>query len=117
MGLVVPAFIPTPIGEFSEYTPSMIEIINVVGVWATGLFLFTVMVRAAIGIASGDVKSQPDSEWSLKSQWRKRGRAVQKNIAVAAILISAAVLALPALAGAEEKHAAGGQGRLARGAL
>ena len=105
MGLVVPAFIPTPIGEFSEYTPSIIEIINVVGVWATGLFLFTVMLRAAIGISSGDVKSQPDSEWSLKSQWKKRGRAVQKNIALAAILISAMFLALPALADAEDKHA------------
>lgn len=58
MGLVVPAFIPTPIGEFAEYTPSGIEIINSLGNWAAGLFLFTILAKGATGILLGDIKYQ-----------------------------------------------------------
>ncbi len=105
MGLVVPAFIPSPIGEFSEYTPSMIEIINVLGVWATGLFLFTVMTRVAIGIASGDLRHQPREMWRLSSQWKSRGKALYKNLVVAAVLFSAACFALPAIATAKHGDA------------
>lgn len=61
MGLVVPAFIPTPIGEFSEYTPSWYEIINTAGGWASGLFLLTILLRGAIGILLGDIRYK--SEW------------------------------------------------------
>ncbi len=56
MGLVVPAFIPTPIGELSEYTPSWYEIINTAGGWASGLFVFTVLAKGAIGVLLGDVR-------------------------------------------------------------
>ncbi|MBI1912083.1 MAG: polysulfide reductase NrfD [Deltaproteobacteria bacterium] len=56
MGLVVPAFIPTPIGEFSEYTPSIYEIINSLGGWAMGLALFTLLVKGATGVLLGEVK-------------------------------------------------------------
>lgn len=61
MGLVVPAFIPTPIGELSEYTPSWIEIINSLGGWASGLFLFTLLVKGAVGVLLGDLKN--GGEW------------------------------------------------------
>ncbi len=108
MGLVVPAFIPTPIGEFSEYTPSGIEIINVLGVWATGLFLFTVMTRAAIGVVSGDVKAQSKSEWSFSNQWKKRGRAIEKSLHILAICISAALITIPSIVSASDKQAGHG---------
>ncbi|MFQ5353488.1 MAG: NrfD/PsrC family molybdoenzyme membrane anchor subunit, partial [Thermodesulfobacteriota bacterium] len=104
MGLVVPAFIPSPIGEFTEYTPSMLEIINVIGVWATGLFLFTVMVRAAIGVSSGEVRRQPTEMWNLKGQVRNRGKAGPEHFVIAAILLSGALFALPSVAEAREKH-------------
>lgn len=61
MGLIVPAFIPTPIGELSEYTPSWIEIINSLGGWASGLFLFTLLAKGAIGVLLGDLKN--GGEW------------------------------------------------------
>lgn len=56
MGLVVPGHIPSPIGELSEYAPSRIEIINSIGNWAIGLFLFTILAKGAVGVLLGDVK-------------------------------------------------------------
>lgn len=56
MGLVIPGHIPSPVGEFTEYTPSAIEIMNSVGNWAIGLFLFTILAKGAVGVLLGDVK-------------------------------------------------------------
>lgn len=56
IALVLPGQIPSPIGEFTEYAPSAIELINVAGVWATGLMLFTFLVKGTVGILLGDVK-------------------------------------------------------------
>jgi molybdopterin-containing oxidoreductase family membrane subunit len=50
MGLVVPAFIPTPIGEIYEYTPSLTEIMVSVGIWAIGLLIFTLLAKAALPV-------------------------------------------------------------------
>jgi len=68
MGLVVPAFIPSPIGEFSEYVPSAIEIINTLGGWASGLFIFTLLAKGAIGVLLGEVKYS--DKWNLSSDWQ-----------------------------------------------
>lgn len=56
MAFVLPGMIPSPIGEFAEYTPSWIEIGNSLGAWAIGLTIFTILARGAIGIQLGDVK-------------------------------------------------------------
>ena len=56
MGLVITGFVPSPIGEFSEYSPSWIEIFNSVGNWAVGFLIFTLLAKGAIGIILGDVK-------------------------------------------------------------
>ncbi|MHC4422842.1 MAG: hypothetical protein ACYS1E_19940, partial [Planctomycetota bacterium] len=53
MGLIVPAFIPTPIGEIVEYTPTANEILVCLGIWAFGLLLYTVFVRITIPVLSG----------------------------------------------------------------
>jgi Ni/Fe-hydrogenase subunit HybB-like protein len=50
MGLVIPAFVPTPIGEIYEYTPSATEIWVSVGIWAFGLLLFTLFAKAALPV-------------------------------------------------------------------
>ena len=50
MGLVIPGFVPTPIGEIYEYTPNFLEIMISVGIWAFGLLFFTVMAKAALPI-------------------------------------------------------------------
>jgi Ni/Fe-hydrogenase subunit HybB-like protein len=56
MAFVLPGMIPSPIGEFAEYTPSWIEIGNSLGAWAIGLTIFTILARGAIGVQLGDVK-------------------------------------------------------------
>ena len=58
MGLMLPGLIPTPVGEFSEYMPSQIELMVVAGVWAIGLFLLTFMLKGAVGVLLGDVRYQ-----------------------------------------------------------
>jgi molybdopterin-containing oxidoreductase family membrane subunit len=55
MGLIVPGFIPTPIGEVSEYYPTLIEVMVTLGNWAAGFFILTILFKGAIGILQGDV--------------------------------------------------------------
>lgn len=50
MGLVVPGFIPSPLGEIVEYLPTWVEIAVTAGIWAMGGFIFTLLVKAAIHI-------------------------------------------------------------------
>jgi molybdopterin-containing oxidoreductase family membrane subunit len=56
MGLIVPGFIPSPLGDIVEYTPSLIEIRVCAGIWALGLLLFTVFLKAAIPIETGELR-------------------------------------------------------------
>lgn len=57
MGLIVPGFIPTPLGEVVEYTPTIVEVCVSLGVWAIGLLVFTVLAKAAIAIETGRLKA------------------------------------------------------------
>lgn len=68
MGLVIPAFVPTPLGEIVEYTPSLNESLVSAGIGAFGLLVFTILVRVTIPVLSGklafdrpyDPASEPD---------------------------------------------------------
>ncbi|MBI4622072.1 MAG: cyclic nucleotide-binding domain-containing protein [Verrucomicrobia bacterium] len=53
MGLVVPGFIPTPLGAIIEYTPSLNETLVCLGIWAFGLLCYTVFLRMAVPILQG----------------------------------------------------------------
>lgn len=55
MGLIVPGFIPTPIGEVTEYYPTFIEVVMTVGNWAIGFLILTILLKGAIGILVGEV--------------------------------------------------------------
>ncbi len=57
LGLVVPGFIPSPLGEIVEYTPSLVELAVTAGIWALGMFVLTVLVRVALPIELGEVRS------------------------------------------------------------
>jgi Ni/Fe-hydrogenase subunit HybB-like protein len=57
MGLVVPGFVPSPLGEIVEYTPSAVEVAVTAGIWALGMFVLTVLVRVALPIELGEVRS------------------------------------------------------------
>ncbi len=53
MGLIIPAFIPTPLGEIVEYSPTLNESMICLGIWAFGLLIFTICVRITIPVLSG----------------------------------------------------------------
>jgi len=57
IGLVIPGFIPSPLGEIVEYTPTWVELCVTAGIWALGLFVLTVLVRVALPIELGEVRS------------------------------------------------------------
>ena len=57
MGLIVPGFIPSPIGEVTEYFPSFVEWLMVLGIWAFGFFVLTILLKGAIGILLGDIRA------------------------------------------------------------
>jgi Ni/Fe-hydrogenase subunit HybB-like protein len=54
---VIPGFIPSPLGEIVQYTPSWVELSVTAGIWAMGLFVLTVLVRVALPIELGTVRS------------------------------------------------------------
>jgi Ni/Fe-hydrogenase subunit HybB-like protein len=57
IGLVIPGFVPSPLGEIVEYTPTWVELWVTAGIWALGLFVLTVLVKVALPIEMGEVRS------------------------------------------------------------
>ena len=57
MGMVVPGFVPTPIGEIYEYMPNLVEIAVTLGIWGIGLLLFTLLAKAAVPIECGTLRA------------------------------------------------------------
>jgi molybdopterin-containing oxidoreductase family membrane subunit len=55
MGLIVPAFVPTPLGEIVEYTPTTREVMICLGIWALGLLIYTIFVRVSVPVLAGEV--------------------------------------------------------------
>lgn len=53
MGMIVPAFVPSPLGEIVEYLPTLNETLVTLGIWALGLLIYTILVRVTIPVLSG----------------------------------------------------------------
>lgn len=53
MGLIIPGFIPSVLGEIYEYSPSLMEKSIGIGIWAFGAMVFTLLVKFAIPIYTG----------------------------------------------------------------
>jgi Ni/Fe-hydrogenase subunit HybB-like protein len=56
VGFIVPGFIPTPLGEIWEYLPRMPEVLITVGVWGIGFLFYTLAVKIAIPIETGEMR-------------------------------------------------------------
>jgi Ni/Fe-hydrogenase subunit HybB-like protein len=54
MGLVIPGFVPDVLHEIYEYSPTGVELLLTMGIWAAGLFIFTMLLRVTIPILNGD---------------------------------------------------------------
>jgi len=53
-GFVIPGFVPDPLGEIHEYVPNLLELMVSFGIWATGLLIFTLLMKVAIPIETGE---------------------------------------------------------------
>jgi CRP-like cAMP-binding protein len=53
MGMVIPGFVPSPLGEIVEYTPTLNETLVCLGIWAFGLLSYTVLLKVAVPILQG----------------------------------------------------------------
>ncbi len=53
MGIIIPGFVPSPLGEIVEYSPTWNETLVCLGIWAFGLICYTVLLRVAVPILQG----------------------------------------------------------------
>ena len=65
MGLVIPGYIPTPLGEIFEYLPNSTEVRISLAIWAIGLLTFTLLAKAGMAIERGQVRLRDDIEEEL----------------------------------------------------
>jgi len=56
MGLSIPGFVPGTLGEIYEYFPTFIEKAVTVGVWATGALVYTLLMKFAIPVYTGELR-------------------------------------------------------------
>ncbi len=54
LGFLIPGFIPSTIGDFIQYVPTLNEVLIVIGVWATGLLVYTLLVKIALPIINNN---------------------------------------------------------------
>ncbi len=62
MGLIIPGFLPSPLGEIIEYFPNWNESFISIGIWAMGALLFSWMLHLALPIISGEFHRKTDDE-------------------------------------------------------
>jgi len=61
MGLIIPGFIPNTLHEIVEYLPNSLEWRVSAGIWAAGLIIYTLAIRVAMPIFSGEVSLEKDT--------------------------------------------------------
>jgi molybdopterin-containing oxidoreductase family membrane subunit len=75
MGLIVPGFVPSPLGEIVEYSPTWVEVVVTAGIWAMGLFVLTALVKVALPIELGELRSPLLEGHRSSGRTRSSGRA------------------------------------------
>ena len=56
MGLIIPGFIPSVLGEIYEYGPSGLEKSVTIGIWAAGALVFTLFLKFALPVYTGQLR-------------------------------------------------------------
>ena len=79
MGLIVPAFVPTPLGEIVEYQPTIHETAVCLGIWAFGLLLYTIFVRVSVPVLAGEVTYEKRLSQSSVNSSLATGGALAKE--------------------------------------
>ena len=52
--MIIPGFVPDPLGEIYDYVPNLLELLVSLGILATGFFIFTLLIKVAIPIQTGE---------------------------------------------------------------
>lgn len=53
MGMLIPGFVPSPMGDIVEYTPTFNEILVCMGIWAFGALVYSWLLHLSIPILTG----------------------------------------------------------------
>ena len=53
MGMLIPGFIPSPMGDIVEYNPTLNEILVCVGIWSFGALIYSWLLHLSIPILTG----------------------------------------------------------------
>jgi molybdopterin-containing oxidoreductase family membrane subunit len=67
-GFVIPGFVPDPLGEIFEYMPNLLELVVSFCIWATGLLIFTLLMKVAIPIETGVFNHDSYVERSVRKE-------------------------------------------------
>ena len=65
MGLIIPGFVPTPLGQVVEYLPTLNETLVCLGIWAFGALMYSWMLHVAIPIMNGSLRASPEISPSI----------------------------------------------------
>ena len=58
-GLIIPGFVPSPMGEVIDYSPSTNELLITLGILATGILVVTLLIKPALAILLRFRESNP----------------------------------------------------------
>lgn len=68
MGLIIPGFVPSPLGQVVEYLPSLNETLVCLGIWALGALIYSWMLHVAIPIMRGTLRARPGSPGAASAE-------------------------------------------------
>lgn len=68
MGLIIPGFVPSPLGQVVEYLPSLNETLVCLGIWALGALIYSWMLHVAIPIMRGTLRARPGSPGTASAE-------------------------------------------------
>ena len=53
MGMLIPGFVPSPMGDIVEYNPTFNEVLVCMGIWAFGALVYSWLLHLSIPILTG----------------------------------------------------------------
>ena len=72
LGLVITGFIPSPLGNVPQYSPSINEVMIALGIYAMGALILTVLMKIAVTVR----KNEPEAAWKTAEKETREKEAV-----------------------------------------